>query len=77
MGGTKSITFNLILGLSSQTVLHTGNDNNQTRPQHTTQTHNKHHHHGGRAANPFGGVDLMNPHCPRDWWIIINYPWPM
>ena len=26
---------------------------------------NKQHHHGGEAANPSGGVDLMNPHRPR------------
>ena len=26
---------------------------------------NKHHHHGGGAARPYGGVDLMNPQCPR------------
>ena len=40
-------------------------DDNQIRPQHTTQTHNKHHHHGGGAANPSSGIDLMNPHHTR------------
>ncbi len=47
------------------TCLHTMSDDDQTRPQHTTQTHIKHHHNGGGAANPSGGVDLMNPHRLR------------
>ena len=33
--------------------------------QHTTQARNKHHHHGDGAANPSGGMDLMNPCRPR------------
>ena len=35
------------------------------RPQHTTQTHNKHHHHDGVAANSSSNVDLTNPCHPR------------
>ena len=34
------------------TCLHTMSDDDQTRPQHTTQTHIKHHHHGGGPTNP-------------------------
>ena len=49
------------LGLFVGTCLHTTSDDNQTRPQHTTQTHNKHHHHGGGATNPSDSMDLMIP----------------
>jgi len=35
------------------------------------QSPNKQHHHGGKAANPSGGVDLMNPHRPRVGWPCI------
>jgi hypothetical protein len=42
-------------------------DDDQTRMQHTTQTHDKHHHHGVGAANPSGSVDLMNPRCLTGW----------
>jgi hypothetical protein len=32
------------------TFLHVMSDNDQTRPQHATQTHNKHHHHDIHVA---------------------------
>ncbi len=56
------------LRLCSGTFLHTTSYDNQKRPQHTTQTHNKHHYHGGGAACPSSSVDSMNPHCPRGGW---------
>jgi hypothetical protein len=54
------------LGLFFGTCLHTMSDDDQTRPQHTTQTHIRHHHYGGGAANPSRGMDLMNPRRLRD-----------
>ena len=53
------------------TCLHTTSDGNQMRPVHTTQTHNKHHHHGGRSARPSSDMDLMNQDdrmCGRPGW---------
>ncbi len=68
-GGPHSKAYHHNLGLSSCTFLCTVtvSDDDKKRPQHTTQTHNKDHHHGGRANNPSGGLDWMNPHHPRDW----------
>ncbi len=57
--GTDSNNYNLTLRLFCGACLHTTSDDNQTRLQHTTQTHNKHHHHGGGAAHPSRGVDLI------------------
>jgi hypothetical protein len=55
VGGSLSNAYDPTVGLSSCTFLRTASDNNHTRPQHRTQTHNKHHdHHGGRAANRCG-----------------------
>jgi len=51
---------NLILRLFWGICLHTTSDENQTRPEHTTQTHSKHHHHGGGSARPSSDMDLMN-----------------
>ncbi len=60
LGGPQCYIHNPTLGFSHGTCLHTKSDDNQTRPQHTTQTHNKHSHHGGGAASPSSCVDLMN-----------------
>ncbi len=62
------------LGLLCGTYLskNTTSDNNQMRPQHTTQTHNKHHHHGGGAANLSSSVDLMNPRHTRAGWAAFH-----
>jgi hypothetical protein len=62
----QSNAHNLTLGLCFGTCLHTTHDNGQTRrPQHTAQTHNKYHHHGGGSVNLFAGMDLMNPCRPN------------
>ncbi len=45
--GTKCYPYNPSLGLFCGTCLHTTSDDDQTRPEHTTQIHSKHHHHGG------------------------------
>ena len=58
--GAKSNIFNLILRLFCGTCLHTTSDDDQTRPEHTTQIHSKHHHHGGGSARPSSDMDLMN-----------------
>ena len=52
-----------ILGLSRCTCLNTTSDKDQTRPQKNHKQHDKQHHHvhGGGAARPSSGVDLMNP----------------
>jgi hypothetical protein len=60
-GGPLCNVYNPTIGLFFGTCLHTTSDDNQTRPQLTTQTLNKHHHHGGGAANLSGSLDLMNP----------------
>ena len=52
LSGPLCNTHNPTLWLFFGTCLHIISDNDQTRPQRTTQTHNKHHHHGGGAANP-------------------------
>ena len=67
MGGSLSSTNTPTLRISSNTFLCTASDDGQMRLQHTTHTNTKRHHHGGRAANPSSGVDLMNPHHPRIW----------
>ncbi len=58
--GTKCYPYNPSLGLFCGTCLHTTSDNDQTRPEHTTQIHSKHHHHGGGSARPSSDMDLMN-----------------
>jgi len=63
--GTESNDANPTVGLSCGPYLHTTSEDDQMRPQHTTQTHNKHHHHGGVAANSSSNVDLTNPCHPR------------
>ena len=40
----------------------------ESETTHKAQLPNKHHHNGGEAANPSGGMDLMNPHRPRSEW---------
>jgi len=66
----RKVAYNPTLGLSFHTISHIASDNNQMRPQHTTQTHNKHHHQGGRAINestpPKGLATCLNffgGHC--------------
>ena len=61
LGGPLCDAYNPTLRILSRPCLHTTSDNDQTRRKHTTQRPNKHHHHGDGAANPSGGVDLMNP----------------
>jgi hypothetical protein len=67
VGGTLCNTYDPTLGLSSCTFLHTRSDEDQmrnnTQHKHTTNTTTMVH--GGGAANPSGGVDLMNPCHPR------------
>jgi len=58
--GAKSNVCNVILKLFCGTCLHTTSDDDQTRPEHTTQIHSKHHHHGGGSARPSSNMDLMN-----------------
>jgi hypothetical protein len=58
--GTKCYPYNPSLGLFCGTCLHTTSDDDQTRPEHTTQIHSKHHHHGGGSARPSSNMDLMN-----------------
>ena len=65
--GAESNVFNLvnlILRLLCGTCLHMTSDDDQTRPEHTTQIHSKHHHHGGGSARPSSNMDLMNQ---DDW----------
>ncbi len=52
VGGAPSNAVNLILRLFCGTCLHTTSNDNQTRPEHSTQTHNKHYRHGVGAARP-------------------------
>ena len=59
LGGPLCNTHNPTLGLFFCSCLHTTSDDNQTRLRHTTQTHNKHHRHGGGVTNPSGSMDLM------------------
>ena len=69
LGGSLCNTHNLTLGLFFGTCLHMMSGDDQERPQHTKQTHNKHqhHHHGD------GGVDLMNPHrLPPEGWVALR-----
>jgi hypothetical protein len=63
LDGPQYYTHNPTLRLFSRTSLHTTCDDNQTRPQHTPQTQNKHQHHGAGAANPSSGMDLLNTRC--------------
>ncbi len=65
LSGAKNYASNPILELCFGTFLHTRSDDNQTRLQHTTRTHYKHHHYGDGTTNPSGGVDLMNSRHPR------------
>jgi hypothetical protein len=46
----NAYNYNPTLGLFFGTCLHTTSDDDQTRPQHT-QTHKKHHYHGGYGAS--------------------------
>jgi hypothetical protein len=50
--GSQSNAINLILRLFCGTCLRMTSDDNQTRPEHSTQTRNKHYHHGVGVARP-------------------------
>ncbi len=50
--GPQSNAVNLILSLFCGTFLRTTSGDNQTRPEHSAQTHNKHYHHCVGAARP-------------------------
>jgi hypothetical protein len=66
LGGSQSNTSNPILGLCSGTFLLMTSDDNQTRPQHTTQTHNKHHHYCcGLQPLQWHLFDKSTP--PKEW----------
>jgi hypothetical protein len=49
------------------TSIPTMSDDDQTRPQHTTQTHIKHHHHGGGPANPAWRRGFNEPTLLEGW----------
>ena len=66
LGGSQSNTSNPILGLCSGTFLLMTSDDNQTRPQHTTQTRNKHHHYCcGLQPLQWHLFDKSTP--PKEW----------
>ncbi len=54
--------------------LHTMSDNNLTRPQHITQTHNKHHHGGGGRFIKENGI-YQNAPCPLPILAILGDCW--
>ena len=82
LGNLRFLQVNPSLGLFCGTCLHTTSDDDQTRPEHTTQIHSKHHHHGGGSARPSSDMDLIKPHdLPHGWpgggfgwevWLLNN-----
>ncbi len=68
IGRSLSNTTNLILGLFLYHFLRTMTLTDESQVARPYKKHTrpcKHHHHGGRAACPSSGVDLMNPHHQR------------